>query len=117
MNECHCCRSEIVVRRRGRVIACTDVPGAVGLLKIERCDACQRFATDEEAERHVLALLSQSARAIELLDDVSAAFETVLYASCLGMPPDDFRQRESLVREARALCDKILRPAETEGEA
>lgn len=33
------------------------VRGAVGLLSIERCDACERFATDDEAAKYVRRLL------------------------------------------------------------
>jgi len=46
------------------------VPGALGTLQIERCDACERFKTDEDAERHVRNLLNAATDMYCLLGDL-----------------------------------------------
>jgi len=51
------------------------------------------------------------AEALDLLDDVSAAFENVM----LSNPPmgaEDRKNRLALIAHARAICDEHLRPVE-----
>lgn len=53
---------------------------------------------------------------LELLDDVSAAMETVMARYGKEMPPADQRQRDRLVAKARAMVDALLRPDGEPGE-
>lgn len=47
---------------------------------------------------------------LELLDNVSAAFETVMWQFGDLMYPADKASRSELVKQARQLCDSLLRP-------
>ena len=53
---------------------------------------------------------------LELLDDVSAALETVMARYGKEMPLADQRQRDRLVAKARAMVDALLRPDGESGE-
>lgn len=50
---------------------------------------------------------------LELLDNVSAAFESVMTKWGISMEPADYKSRWALVRKARAVCDEALRPEHT----
>lgn len=67
----------------------------------------------ETALREGLLVMSDGEEA-QLLDDVSASLETVLLHLGDQMPEADRGHRETIVRRARALCDRLLR---REGDA
>lgn len=53
---------------------------------------------------------------LDLLDDVSAAAETMLLHYCSTMPEDDAAHRGQLILRARDICNAELRP-ETDEDA
>ena len=61
-------------------------------------------------------ITNQASKILDLLDDVSASLENVLLAHGKDMTPADFAARSKRCKEARELCDELLRPAAEQEE-
>lgn len=52
----------------------TGIPGIIATMKVERCDACERFPSDEAAEVHLRRLLAVAPRLLKACVDFTGFY-------------------------------------------